>query len=267
MFTEDHRRQYHTQGFFVVDDAVAPEMFDPLLDAAVRTKKRIRAKEMDLYTHRSPAGDPWAIRGLFAPEIGEPVFMDYLMSEAVTQYVRPFIGSDWSLGGVMIFTNPYDNDYGFGWHRDFGSNERDGSPQVELEILNRPMRSIKWHLALVDDDCLQLVPGSHKRYRTAHERHCLLEKEMRNADIPGQHTVSLKAGQTVFWSGNTIHRGVMKRDVERLTLAGSWSKYNANAKSTATDKRLTWMLANNIRGVIPPKMRPMYERWRTLQQG
>lgn len=265
MFSEDHRRQYAQQGFFVVDDAVDPDMLGRLLTAAVRTKKRVRSGEVDLYTHRSKDGEPWAIRGLFAPEIGEPVFAEYLLSEPVMHYVRPFIGSELTLGGVLIFTNPYEDDYGFGWHRDFGGNERDGSYEVEMEILNRPMRSIKWHLALVDDDCLQLVPGSHKRYRTAHERQCLLEKEMRNADIPGQYTVSLKAGQTAFWSGNTIHRGVMKKDVERLTLGGSWGKYDANAEPAETDKRLKWMLARAVRDAIPPAMQPMYDRWRALQ--
>ncbi|MGA1197773.1 MAG: phytanoyl-CoA dioxygenase family protein [Candidatus Latescibacterota bacterium] len=267
MFTEEHRRLYERDGFFVVDDAVDPNMFEPLLEATIRTKKRVRAGEVDQFTHRAPDGEPWAIRGLFAPELGEPLFAKYLMSEPVMQYVRPFIGSELRLGGVLIFTNPYTKDYGFGWHRDFGTQERDGSYQIEMTILNRPMSGIKWHLAMVDDDCLQLVPGSHKRYRTAHERKCLLEKDMRNADIPGQYTVSLKAGQTAFWSGNTIHRGVMKRETERLTLAGSWTKHTGSAKQTETDKRLKWMLARGVRGALPQEMKPMYDRWRSLQLG
>lgn len=263
MFCDTQRQQYRKQGFFVVDDAVDPDLLQPLLAAAIRTKQKVRAGEVDLYTHRSTDGEPWAIRGLFAPEMDEPIFAEYLMSESVMKYVRPFLGTRLQLGGVLIFTNPYQADYGFGWHRDFGGNERDGSYRVEMQILNRPQRSLKWHLALVDDHCLQIVPGSHKRYRTAHERKCLLEE--RHDDIPGQYAVPLKAGQTAFWSGNLLHRGVMTKDLERLTLAGSWSMYTPGREPAETDPRLKWMLADNVRGFLPKEMRPLYDRWREGQ--
>jgi hypothetical protein len=91
--------------------------------------------------------------------------------------------------------------------------------------------------------------------------------EERHDDIPGQYAVPLKAGQTVFWTGNLIHRGVMKKDVERLTLSGSWSMYSKDDKPGETDPRLKWMLADNVRGFLPKKMRPLYDRWRVLQKG
>lgn len=265
MFCDTEKRQYRKLGFCIVDDAVDPDMLKSLLEATIRTKKKVRSGEVDLYTHRSEGGEPWAIRGLFAPEMNEPIFAEYLMSEPIMKYTRAFLGTQLQLGGALIFTNPYQADYGFGWHRDFGSKERDGSYQIEMEILNRPQRSLGWHLALVDDYCLQIVPGSHKRYRTAHERRCLLED--RHDDIPGQYAVPLKAGQTVFWTGNLIHRGVMKKDVERLTLSGNWGMYSKDGKPGETDPRLKWMLADNVREFLPKEMRTLYDRWRVLQKG
>lgn len=265
MLTNTQIEEYETQGYFVADDAVEPGMLPSLLAATRRAKARVRAGEVDLFTHRDAAGEPWAIRGLFAPEFDEPLFAEYLMSRPILEYVQPFLGSELRLGGVLIFTNPYGSDYGFGWHRDFGKEKRDGTEEEELAILNRPIVSLKWHLALVDDDCLMVVPGSHKRYRTAHERECLLNT--RHDDIPGQTVISLKAGQSAFWSGNLIHRGVMRKDVERLTLAGSWRKHGAEDATEETDSRLKWMLAENVRGALPSSMLPAYDRWRALQQG
>ena len=210
-------------------------------------------------------GDAWAIRGLFAPEFEEPVFADYLMSDPVMKYVELFLGSELRLGGVVIFTTPHAADWSGGWHRDFGGNERDGSYEVEMEILNRPLNRLKWHLALVDDSCLQLVPGSHRRYRTDEERECLLNT--RHGDISTQKVMVLKAGQTIFWAGNTIHRGIYKVHPERLTLAGSWAKHQEGEELEETDKRLKWMLADNVRGYLPEAMRPAYDRWRALQLG
>ena len=263
MFREEHKEQYEKQGFFIVDDAVAPEMMDPLLQATKRVKAKARSREVDLYTHRTPEGEPWAIRGLFAPEFGEPVFAEYLMSDPVMDYVKPFLGKELRLGGVTIFTTPDEVDWSGGWHRDFGKNERDGTPEVELEILNRPMTSLKWHLALVDDPHLQLVPGSHKRYRTDEERECL--HNTRHADLSTQKVIELKAGQTIFWSGNTIHRGIYKTKPERLTLAGSWRKHTEGDAPEPVDERMKWQLADSVRDFLPEAMHPAYDRWRALQ--
>ncbi len=265
MALEDVTEQYETQGYFVVDDAVDPDMLEPLLNATRRVKGKTRSREVDVYTHRTPGGEPWAIRGLFAPEFNEPVFAEYLMSQPVMRYVEPLLGSDLCLGGVVIFTTPDEVDWSGGWHRDFGANERDGSYDVELEILNRPMVSLKWHLALVDDGCLQLVPGSHRRYRTDEERECLLKN--RHADISTQKVINLKAGQTIFWSGNAVHRGIYNTEPERLTLAGSWHKHVEGEEPQGTDERVKWMLAENVRGFLPDEMHPAYDRWRALQLG
>ncbi len=264
MLTDEHREQYRTEGYFIVDDAVDTQMLEPLLAASRRVNETVRAKAVDLYTHRTNSGEPWAIRGLFGPEFEEPIFAEYLMSRPIMDYVELFLPGPLRLGGVLIFTNPHDVDWGFGWHRDIGKEARDGTEEVEMAVLNRPKMGLKWHLALVDDDSLQLVPGSQRRYRTPFERECLLQT--RNANIPRQHIIRLKAGQTCFWDGNTIHRGMLKKDAERMTLAGSWRKHKDDDPQEETDPRLKWMLAENVRGFLPEAMRPMYDRWRALQK-
>ena len=263
MLTSAHMEKYQTEGYFIVNDAVEPDLLQPLLAASRRVVDKVRSGAVDRFTHWAEPGDPWAIRGLFAPEFDEPIFAEYLMSKPVMAYVESYLGKELCLGDVVIFTNPQNADYGFGWHRDFGQNETDGTEEVELEILNRPMTRLQWHLALVDDASLMLVPGSHRRYRTAYERECLHYTP--HADIPGQETIELKAGETAFWCGNTIHRGIMKKNVERMTLSGMCQKYEEDDVPRETDPRFEWLLAENVRGVLPEAMRPLYDRWRRLQ--
>lgn len=264
MLKPEHIEQYRAEGYFIVDDGVETGMLEPLLAASRRVKEMTRTGKVDLYTHRTGTGEPWAIRGLFGPEFEEPIFAEYLMSRPVMDYVEPVLGKTLRLGGVLIFTNPHDADWGFGWHRDIGKDARDGTEEVEMEILNRPKPGLKWHLALVEDECLYLVPGSNRRYRTPFERECLLQT--RNANIPREKVIRLKAGQTCFWDGNTIHRGCMKKDVERITLAGSWRRHAEGDPEEETDPRLKWMLAENVRGFLPEALRPAYDRWRALQK-
>ena len=260
--------RYKDQGYFIAEDAVDPDMMPELVAAARRVKRKVRSGEVDVFTHRKTDdknSEPWAIRGLLAPEFEEPIFSEYLLSEPVMHYVHHFLGPELRLGSITIFTNPHDKDFGFGWHRDIDKKKRDVTREQELEILNQPAQTFKWHLALIDDECLQVVPESQRRYRTAHERECLINT--RHEDIPGQQAIDLKAGQTAFWNGNIIHRGVMRKDVERLTLASSWAKHEEGEEPAETDHRFKWRLSEKVRDNLPSAMQPYYDRWRALQLG
>jgi len=259
----EQKKQYQEDGYVIVDDAVDTDMLQPLLDAARRMKAKVRAGEVNVFTHWTPEKEPWGIRGILSPEFNEPIFAEYLLSDSLMKYVEPMLGKELRLGGVMLFTTPDEVDWSGGWHRDFGSNERDGAYEVEMEVLNRPNYGLRWHLALVDDACLQLVPGSHKRYRTDEERECLLNS--RHKDLSTQQVMDLKAGQTIFWQGNTVHRGIYNAKPERLSLAGSWRQETEGDEPQKVDERYKWMCADSVRAFLPKKMHGYYDRWRALQ--
>ena len=67
-------------------------------------------------------------------------------------------------------------DYQCGWHRDVGPANRDNTYEKEMEMLGTYRKHmVKWHMALVDDPSLWIVPGSQKRYRTEREHQCMLQ--------------------------------------------------------------------------------------------
>ena len=98
MPTRQQAEQFETDGYFIADDAVDPDLFD------------------------------------------EPVFAAYLMSKPVMDYVHHFIGTDLSLGSILLFTNPHHADYSIGWHRDWGKLERDPDYDAERAILCKPQQ-------------------------------------------------------------------------------------------------------------------------------
>ena len=203
-----------------------------------------------------------SIFGLLAPEFGEPVFADYLISPPVLKYVEAFLGDELRLGHVHLWCA--DSGYDTGWHRDVGK-DRDVSYEREMEILTQPMKSIKWQLALVEDPCLWVVPGSQKRYRTEEELKALVVD--RKLDIAGQEQVVLERGQCIFWNGNVIHRGVQPEHLpKRLTLTGGLRQYRPDQPLDETDGRFAWRLADNIRATLPEKMQLFYDRWRAAQK-
>ena len=269
MASEAQIQQYNDQGYFIADDAVAPEMLPTLTEATRRAGDKVRSGEVvddtDQIGTRGEGKNPVVIMGVMAPEFCEPIFAEYLASEPVERYVHSLLGKELRLGWVTVFAIKGIG-YQCGWHRDFGAEERDGSYEVEMEILRRYRKNLlKWHTALVDDPCLWIVPGSQRRYRTDYEREVLISNKG-IGDIPGAKQIKLKRGQTIFWNGNTIHRGVMPAAMtERLTLCGSLVKHQADDPPELLDERFRWRLADNVRAALPEKIRLYYDRWKRLQ--
>lgn len=266
MATEKQLQDYRDQGYFIADDAVDAAMLEALEAAARRVREKVRSGAVDIKSSRSESGEPQVIWGLMAPEFAEPVFAAYLISKPLMAYVRAMLGEELRLGAVSIFCNANQAPYDTGWHRDLGGEERDSSAAVELEILGRFRKyHRKWHLALADDPCLWLVPGSHRRYRTEREREAMIDNPY--ADIPGQRRISLQRGQTLFWSGNGIHRGRAPEELdERLSLVAHLDQYREGEPRMEKDDRFAWLLAENVRGALPEQLQLYYDRWRALQQ-
>ena len=266
MVTDAQMAQYHDEGYFIADDLVAPDMFAELREAAERVVERVRSGEVDVHTGRTKGGEPWSIGGLLAPAVGEPIFAEYLTSGPMMDMVHAFLGPELQMGFMLLFSSPRESDYGFGWHRDFGTKPRDGTEEVELAILDAPIFRVKWHMALIDDACLMLVPGSNRRYRTEHELKVLLETK--HDDIPGQKVMDLKAGQTIVWHGYTMHRGIMTKDVRRLSLAAGFFQYRENGPVDCKEieTKHHWMLAEDVKPNLPEVLHVPYDRWRRLQE-
>ena len=84
----------------------------------------------------------------------------------------------------------------------------------------------------------------------------------------------LRAGQTMFWDGDLIHRGAMLPDVERLTLHCSMGRRAPVApkppKSAAapkggapySDRRLMWRTHPDVREALPRQwQREAWDEW------
>ncbi|MBT4979181.1 MAG: hypothetical protein HOI20_05240 [Gemmatimonadetes bacterium] len=83
--------------------------------------------------------------------------------------------------------------------------------------------------------------------------------------MPGEQTIEMKRGQTMFWNGKTIHRGVAPEGLhERMSLHGG-GPISGGPTNEKVDERFRWMLSPNIRESLPAKMQLYYDRWRALQ--
>ena len=259
--------QYRDQGYFIVDDAVEPELLDLLELAAWRVADNVRSGAVVDDAEGVRTGgegvEPQFVVGLIAPEFGEPVFAEYLGSDALARYLRPMLGDELRLGWVHLCAIA--GDYNIGWHRDVGPANRDNNYQKEMDLLRIYRKHmVKWHMALVDDPCLWIVPGSQNRYRTEREHQCMLREPQ--GEIPGALRVDLERGQTIFWDGNTVHSGLKPEGMgDRLSLMGGLIDHRAEYhESEKGDQQ--WMLAENLRPSLPQSTQIYYDNWRTVAE-
>ncbi|GAB1316003.1 hypothetical protein MFIFM68171_06213 [Madurella fahalii] len=113
------------------------------------------------------------------------------------------------------------------WHRD--DIPSSATPDEEAERLgvrrddddggggDKVFLHTQWNLPLFEDDSLIVVPGSHRRVRTAVER----AADPYEDQLPGMVRVKLRPGDVVFYDNNILHRGVYEAGKERMTLHGS----------------------------------------------
>ena len=268
MASREQVDQYRDQGYFIVDDAVEADMLEELAAAARRVVAKVRSGAVIDDGEGIGTGgkgeEPDFVSGLMAPEFGEPVFAQYLGSDPVARYLRPLLGEELRLGWVHLCA--IRGHYQGGWHRDTGGRESDDSYEVEMEILARHRKNlVKWHMALVDDPCLWIVPGSQRRYRTEREREVLIDD--RQGEIPGARQIELQRGQTIFWNSNSIHRGWKPEGQgERATLMGALIDHRSEYDGAGEKGDHQWLLAANIRDSMPERTRRYYDNWRWLAE-
>ena len=268
MASQEQVDQYHDQGYFIADDAVSPDMLEQLSAAAHRAVAKVRAGEVvdDGEGIRTGGGgtEPEFVSGLIAPEFGEPVFAAYLGSEPIADHLRPFLGDELRMGWVHLACMR--GEYLCGWHRDTAGKERDGGYELEMEVLGRHRSHfVKWHLALDDDPCLWIVPGSQRRYRTELEHECLINDTQ--GDIPGAVQIDLRRGQTIFWNSNTIHRGRKPDGMgDRATLMGALIDHRAAYDDAGEKGDHRWMLVGNVRDSVQGRTRRYYDNWLALAE-
>ena len=264
------------------------------------------------YVHREKGDEPWAIRGLVHPAFGEPSFADFHGSDDFLSFVDAWCvdglkPEDMTVGHLLLWCNPRKRENQLSWHRDVtwwgtgesyfsqrevrGDGPEDYSEEVEKvrwkEIREKNTKSIderngvSMFLALADDECHELIPGSHDRWRTPFEHDVLLPQKMKDAGVahtpswngedplPGVVAIRLKPGEALIRNGATIHNGHTVPDRERNTLSIGWSKWSGPSedKPSVVDARHAWQLDPAVREALPHEwMKTAWDRWAETQK-
>lgn len=231
--TVTHHDRIEKDGFTIVRGILTPDQIlyykrasQEVVDYAREGKwphVRTRGKQFPPWP-KNFSPDIWGISGLLNPdlrELLEPFQECYCLKPLldVASDILQTTNEELSMELFNMLINPL-TDFDLEWHRDYIRPE---APEEEekTELLKDPYAGTQFNLALTEDKCLIVVPGSHKRVRTPEER-TKTSNDNRKEFISNQLLVELHPGDVVFYNSNILHRATYSAADLRLTLHGSY---------------------------------------------
>lgn len=184
---------YNSEGYFLPGKIINDEQLDLIREEEKRIRHYLSDK-MDVQGRTSFISN--------ICKYSEPVRAFGLDGEHIPS-IKSLIGQDiqlWFTQFVLKMPDKERNKSEFPWHQDNGYGIV--SPATNVTVW------VALDDATIDNGCIWVVPGSHKKGLVAHKRkspdvfQLITENDPSEKEIP----VELKAGEAVIFSGLTLHR-------------------------------------------------------------
>lgn len=226
--TAAQRRRYEQDGYFVVEDLLAPEQVatlkervellarhrdnrDAIDDGTMYFQKIVFVLESEVAGGTvSASGGLEDVRKMGQVSLDPVILKTLALHPKTLELVRDLLGPDVRLPMSALFAKPSGHGSETPWHQDQG-----------LWKITLPTAVSCW-VALDDctreNGCLQMVPGSHRGGVVSHVRdegaiHPHLPD--RTVDPAKSRFIEMRAGSGVFFTGTTWHYSAPNRSEDR----------------------------------------------------
>lgn len=189
---------------------------------------------------------------ILEPKYFQRSFLEFLNLPNLASAVSAILTCEPSFSGLAVLTGASKPTL-CGWHRDF----YDDHPETPLLIKNHFNHSIQYNCALYEDQCLWIIPGSHKRETSKKEieylksiQHIDNKYQEKNqvkkylevlSNMPNAINVKLEPGDCVLYNFLLWHAAMYLPEQKRATLHGGWK----NPSLVEKFECLRWGLEHN----------------------
>lgn len=203
-------RSYHTNGFYLEQSAFSLEALDPIRTILEHFHSAWLEENQKFYKQRAINSAYITAAGKLPPHYRLQLF-NFISDKKITDTVSNTVASDLVFMGTQLFFDPYNQNQKNYWHRDIQYNSL-SIEQQKIVLLNQ--NAIHVRIALKDENGIELIPGTHKRWDSDYEYSVRLEKHgMQNHyDLKDSQPIPLHAGDMLIFSANMIHRGLYGKD-------------------------------------------------------
>ncbi len=265
----DLQRRWHDDGYLIVRGVFDAPTVARLLPIAERV--------IDVWRERDAlSGEPGGANGTTLFHGHHPAYhvghrhdqVELFAAGAhprVLEIARLALGDEPLLRSQSLWFNPQGGSRAGGWHRDWQFIHPDRA--VERSV-SEPMiaagtsGNTQFQIALVANDDLEVVPGSHRRWDTSEEyaiRRSDDPAQQSRDDMPGALRLALGTGDGVIFDPQMLHRGRYHADRPRRTFMVTTSTMAARMDDFFT--RQPWLLDDGALDGLDPATRACYRRF------
>ena len=141
--------------------------------------------------------------------------LEFIASPPILKILEEIAGEMPLFHNTQYFYQPKFASWAGNWHRD----SQFDAPDIELEkIRMAQFTGIHFRVAFLEDDCLEYVPGSHKRWDTEIEFKIRKGTNPSFVNMPDRQRIHLQPGDACLFHAWGIHRGSYRTDKLRRTL-------------------------------------------------
>jgi ectoine hydroxylase-related dioxygenase (phytanoyl-CoA dioxygenase family) len=186
--------------------------------------------------------------------------MEAVADERVLGVARTLFAEDPLFRCTSLFMNPLGHSVDGNWHRDSQFVTPDEASERE-RVAKAPVTAdgVQMQIALVANDDVEYVPGSHLRWDTPEEyaiRRADGGRNSRSNAMPGAVRVALEPGDAVLFNAFGHHRGRYHADRPRRTLMLTYSRRSTPNADWFTDQ--PWFLEPGYLDGLTPRVRRFF---------
>ncbi|RVU85961.1 phytanoyl-CoA dioxygenase [Leucothrix sargassi] len=144
-------------------------------------------------------------------------FFQAITSKTLTKAIEELFGTEIHFHNTQLFFNPTNTERQPYWHRDLQYSPIEDAVQRDEQA---KMLSLHVRIPLTDEQGIEVVKGTHKRWDTALERNVRLELNghNNNESLPNSELIALACGDVLVFNAQMIHRGNYALNSERKAL-------------------------------------------------
>lgn len=208
MTTGDFQNEWSRNGYFVV-----PQLFDASLINTLRVIcddifRQWLAESPDPFSASNNTNMAYLTEERYFREHPERLgtLLEVIAHEKILSIFNQLFDVEPLFHNTQYFFEPATETSAGNWHRD----QQFDSASTESEKSFLSEKGFHAHIALVPDDNLEIIPGTHARWDTPEEfeiRKGKNDKKPNSDEMPGAIRIRLNAGDACFFSAWSIHRG------------------------------------------------------------
>ncbi|UTW55039.1 phytanoyl-CoA dioxygenase family protein [Kordiimonas sp. SCSIO 12610] len=201
---------YENNGYIVIRGLFSPDELNPIHDILLSFHENWLLENTEFYQSHAINSAYITQKGIL-PSKDRIKLFNFISDEKIHKALSENVSDNLAFMGTQIFFDPLNKKQKNYWHRDIQYNTL---TLDEQKAIFDKQNALHVRIPLKDENGIEIVPGTHKRWDTEEEFDTRMEQngKLKHHDLMGGKTLRLQKGDMLIFSANMIHRGLYGKD-------------------------------------------------------